>query len=393
MSRRVVWGVVAVAVGLAAIVAVLVRDPTPEVVEAPSPDPSPTASPRPGPSPTAASTPAGGPSPTRTSPTPDTGPVEIEPREIATDLVAPWAVAFTADGTAYVSERDTGRVLALRDGATEEVQRVDVDPTGEGGLLGLVAGPDGEQLYAYYSSVEGDNRIARFAPGDDPEPILTGIPHGSVHNGGRLVFGPDGMLYVGTGDAGEGGRAQDPESLGGKILRVDPDGEAPDDNPSDSPVWSLGHRNVQGLAFDGDGQLWASEFGPDRDDEVNRIEAGANYGWPDVTGEAGQQGFVDPVFVRQPSDASWTGIAILTGGAIPQWEGDLFAASLRGERLYRLQLSEGDVTDDAVLLDGELGRLRASVQAPDGSLWVLTNNRDGRGSPREGDDRIVRLGP
>lgn len=331
----------------------------------------------------------------RAEPAPERS-VELTRTDVATGLAAPWDVAWL-DDRVFVTERDSGRVLEVGDGgATTEVRTFDVDPSGEGGLLGLVAGPDGERLYAYLTT-GSDNRVVRFDPSadDEPEVILAGIPAGSVHDGGRLAFGPDGMLYVATGDAQEPAAAQDRGSLAGKILRVTPDGDVPDDNPFDgSPVWSLGHRNVQGLAFDADGRLFAPEFGPDRDDEVNRIEAGADHGWPEVTGEAGVEGLTDPILVRQPPEASWSGGVVLTDGAIPQWEGDLFVAALRGERLYRIPLQDGEVAGDPEeLYVGELGRLRDVTQAPDGSLWLLTNNRDGRGDPREGDDRIVRLGP
>jgi glucose/arabinose dehydrogenase len=320
--------------------------------------------------------------------------VEVEVTDVATDLEAPWDVAFLGDRT-FVTERDSGRLLELDDdGATTEVRTFDVDPQGEGGLLGLVAGPDDEALYAYYTGAD-DNRVVRFDPDGDEEVILDGIPKAATHNGGRLAFGPDGMLYVATGDAQVAEAAQDPGSSAGKILRITPDGDAPDDNPDEgSPVWSLGHRNVQGLAFDAEGELFAPEFGPDRDDEVNLIEPGANYGWPEVTGDAGVEGFVDPVLVRQPGDASWSGGAVLTDGAIPQWEGDLFVAALRGERLYRVPLDGTTIDGDPEeLYADEYGRLREVTQAPDGSLWLLTNNRDGRGDPAEGDDRILRVGP
>jgi glucose/arabinose dehydrogenase len=323
--------------------------------------------------------------------------VEVTLTDVATDLEAPWDVVWLDDGRTLVTERDSGRLLELDDdGAVGELRTFAVDPAGEGGLLGLAVGPDGATVYAYLTTAE-DNRVVSF-DADDPdadEVVLDGIPSATTHNGGRIAFGPDGLLYVATGDAQDQPAAQDEASLAGKVLRVTADGDVPDDNPFDgSPVWSLGHRNVQGLAFDADGRLFAPEFGPDRDDEVNLIEPGANYGWPEVTGAAGVDGFVDPVLVRQPGDASWSGGAVLTDGAIPQWEGDLFVASLRGERLYRVPLEGGEVAGEPEeLFVGELGRLREVTQAPDGSLWLLTNNRDGRGSPDEGDDRIVRLGP
>ena len=193
--------------------------------------------------------------------------------------------------------------------------------------------------------------------------------------------GPDGLLYVGTGDAGRGDAAQDTSSLAGKILRITPDGRPAPGNPfGDSPVWSYGHRNVQGLAWDAGGQLYATEFGQNRYDELNRIEPGANYGWPDVEGMGDDPAFVNPVATWSTSDASPSGLAILDGQA--------YLACLRGTKLYRVGL---DGTGAQALLSDEYGRLRAAVLAPDGTLWVLTSNRDGRGSPTDTDDRILRL--
>ncbi|HET7478343.1 MAG TPA: PQQ-dependent sugar dehydrogenase, partial [Rubrobacteraceae bacterium] len=159
-------------------------------------------------------------------------------------------------------------------------------------------------------------------------------------------------------------------------------------------TYSYGHRNVQGLAWDESGQLYASEFGQDRFDEVNKIEAGGNYGWPEVEGAGGEPRFIDPIQTFATDEASPSGATILKDSAIPQWDGDFFMAALRGARLWRLELGpSGDVTGTEALLTGEYGRLRNAVQAPDGSLWVFTNNRDGRGTPTEGDDRILRLAP
>lgn len=317
--------------------------------------------------------------------------------EVVGGLDRPWDVAFTPDGRAFLTEQDTGRVLELRDeGGVSEVHRFDVAAAGEGGLLGLAVSPDYSEdglLYAYMST-DSDNRVVRFSPGGSAEAVVTGIPHGTIHNGGRIAFGPDDLLYIGTGDAGEGSRSQDPESLGGKILRVDPDGSAPTGNPFGTAVYSLGHRNVQGLSWDSDGQLYASEFGPDADDEINRIMAGGNYGWPEVTGTTDSDEFIDPVYVQQPPDASWSGMAFSVQPAVPQWAGDLLVASLRGERLWRLELGgQGTVTDAEELYVGEFGRLRTAAYAPDGALWLVTSNTDIYGSPREGDDRIIRLAP
>ncbi|CAN5847947.1 PQQ-dependent sugar dehydrogenase [soil metagenome] len=338
---------------------------------------------------------------TTTPPAPTTaGPVTEPPAELVVEVLVsglevPWDVAFTPGSRAFVTERSTGVVSEVaEDGTVAEVQRFDVDPAGEGGLLGLAASPTDDGLLIAYLTTAEDNRIVAFRPGGEPRPLLTGIPAGTVHNGGRIAFGPDGRLYAGTGDSGDEGLAQDPASLGGKILRLEPDGSVPADNPIDgSPVYSRGHRNVQGLAWDATGQLYATEFGPDRDDEVNRIEAGANYGWPEVTGAAGVEGFVDPVAVFQPPEASPSGAAFVLGDRGGAWAGDLVFASLRGERLYRVAVDGAAGELRAEELSGRFGRLRHVEQAPDGSLWVLTSNRDGRGEPGPDDDRILRLVP
>ncbi|CAA9449222.1 MAG: FIG01121053: hypothetical protein [uncultured Rubrobacteraceae bacterium] len=323
----------------------------------------------------------------------------VEVSTLATDLRVPWSFAFLPGGDALVTERDSGRILKVSpSGEAREVQTLPEGGAGEGGLLGVAVSPEYERdRYVYaYTTTETDNRVVRFRIGDEPEAVLTGIPVNSYHNGGRIGFGPDGMLYVTTGDAGDTSNSQDRSSLGGKILRVAPDGSVPEDNPfPDSPVYSYGHRNVQGLAWDAEGQLFASEFGQDTWDEANRIEAGENYGWPEVEGEGGEErGFVDPITVWPTSEASPSGAEILVGGAIPQWEGDLFVTALRGESLWRLELDDrGDVTGRERLLDGEVGRVRDVAQAPDGSLWVSTSNQDGRGTPAGNDDRIFRLAP
>jgi glucose/arabinose dehydrogenase len=333
------------------------------------------------------------------SPAEPQGPVDVGVTTVAEGLVAPWEVAFAPDGRVFVTERDSGKLLEL-DGAggTTVVQEFPIDPRSEGGLLGLAVSPGYDEdglLYAYYTT-SSDNRIVRFVPGSgsEPEVVLEGIPRAAIHNGGRIAFGPDGLLYAGTGDAASPDLAQDPNSLAGKILRIDPGGGVPAGNPDPAtPVYALGLRNVQGLAWTGDGTLYAAVLGPDRDDAVYRVEAGQNFGWPRVTGVAGDEAFTDPVFVAQPAEASWSGAAVLVGGAIPQWEGDLFVAALRGQRLWRLVLDPaGDIAQVEELLTGEYGRLRRVAQAPDGSLWLLTSNRDGRGAPAPGDDRILRLG-
>src|SRR5215210_1040588 len=301
----------------------------------------------------------------------------VEVGTLATDLEVPWSFAFLPDGDALVTERDSGRLLRVSpSGDVRAVQTLPEGGEGEGGLLGVAVSPTYEEdryVYAYFTT-ERDNRVVRFRLGGKPEPILTGIPVNSFHDGGRIRFGPDGMLYVSTGDAGDSENSQDRGSLGGKILRLEPDGSVPADNPfPDNPVYSYGHRNVEGLAWDARGQLYASEFGQNTWDEVNRVEAGENYGWPEVEGEGGGDRYIDPIATFSTSEASPSGAAILRNGAIPQWEGDFFTASLRGQRLWRLKINEGsNVTEREALLQGEAGRLRHVAQAPDGSLWVLT---------------------
>lgn len=309
---------------------------------------------------------------------------------VATGLVAPWDLAFLPDGTALVTERDSARLLAVDDqGTTREVTTItDAAPGGEGGLLGVAVSPEFATdgwVYLYLTTAQ-DNRIVRLRIGPDgaagaPEPVLTGIPRSRTHNGGRIAFGPDAMLYAGTGDAGGRDAAQDRTSLAGKVLRVAPDGSPAPGNPfPDSPVFSLGHRNVQGLDWGPDGALYASEFGQNRHDELNRIEAGGNYGWPAAEGVAELAEFIDPVATWAPRDASPSGLAF--------HQGRFWLACLRGERLYRVA---PDGTGAETLLSGEYGRLRHVAVAPDGALWALTSNRDGRGSPAADDDRILRI--
>lgn len=351
-------------------------------------EPAPTATPpasAPPPSPTA---PAPAPSPSPEPPTP-VQPAG-DPEVLAEGLDAPWSIARTDDGGVLVSERDTARIVEIGDGGA--VREVGVVPGvvhgGEGGLLGLAV-LEGASRYLYAYSTGGDgNRIQRMpltgSPGafalGEPETVLAGIPAAGNHNGGRLAFGPDGLLYATAGDAGDRDAAQDPGSLAGKILRMTPDGGVPDG--ADSLVLSLGHRNPQGLAWDSAGRLWAAEFGQNAWDELNLIEPGGNYGWPVVEGVGGDPAFIDPVAQWPTSEASPSGLAIAAD--------TLFLAALRGERLIAVYPNPAGA--DAVdWFTGELGRLRDASLAPDGSLWLLTNNTDGRGAPRDGDDRLVRV--
>jgi aldose sugar dehydrogenase len=266
-------------------------------------------------------------------------------RTLTTKLDSPWGLAPLPDGNLLVASRDTGKIFKVdgSSGRKTEVGSVPgVRPGGEGGLLGLAVSPDygaNPMVYAYFTT-SSDNRIARLSYDDKrpagaqlgaPDTILKGIPKGAIHNGGRIAFGPDKMLYAGTGESGDRGLAQDQDSLGGKILRMTPEGEPAHGNPqADSVVYSYGHRNVQGLAWDVDKRLWASEFGQDTWDELNLIQPGKNYGWPEVEGKAGKEGFVDPVEQWKPKDASPSGIAYA--------KGSIWMAGLRGERLWRIPL-------------------------------------------------------
>ena len=307
---------------------------------------------------------------------------------IAADLAAPWSIAFYLD-TPLVSERDSARIVEIGpDRSVREVGRIGAAaPSGEGGLLGLAVHET--WLYAYYTTAK-DNRIERFDLLGEPgglslgpgQLILDGLPSAQNHNGGRIAFGPDDLLYVTVGDAGERDRAQDLDSLAGKILRLTPEGGVPEDNPfGDSPIYSYGHRNPQGLAWDAESRLFATEFGQNTWDELNLIEAGGNYGWPEAEGAAYAEGYVDPLQQWATSDASPSGMA--------QLDGTLYIANLRGERLREVPLTDPSTSTERFV--GEFGRLRDVAVAPDGSLWVLTNNTDGRGSPGPGDDRILRI--
>lgn len=310
---------------------------------------------------------------------------------IARRLDVPWGVAFLPDGDALVAER-SGRVRRIAAG-TNRISTVGRLPgvveQGEGGLLGLAVSPRYRRdrwVYAYMTTAR-DNRIVRFrlnAP-RSLRPVLTGLAAGAIHNGGRIAFGPDGKLYAGVGDVGDGDRSQDRRSQSGKILRMNPDGSVPRDNPfRGSRVWSLGHRNVQGLTWDARGRLWAAEFGQNTYDEINRIRKGENYGWPEVEGRGTAGGrFVSPSVVWSTSEASPSGVAYLQGA--------LWVAALRGERLWRVPLDGTRTGTPQALYVGDYGRIRTAVAAPDGALWITTSNRDGRGDPGDEDDRILRV--
>ncbi|MBX9365991.1 sorbosone dehydrogenase family protein [Streptomyces sp. WAC04114] len=320
-------------------------------------------------------------------------------RTVAEGLDSPWGLAPLPGGGLLVSSRDDGTIVRVdeKTGKKTELGEVPgVSAAGEGGLLGIALSPDyasDHMVYAYFTSAS-DNRIVRMIYDEQkpagrqlgaPDTVYKGIPKGFIHNGGRIQFGPDKMLYVGTGESGDTGLSQDKDSVGGKILRLTPEGEPAPGNPfPDSPVYSYGHRNVQGLAWDGKQRLFASEFGQDTWDELNAIKPGDNYGWPEAEGRSGDKQFHNPIDQWTTAEASPSGIA--------HAEGSIWMAGLRGKRLWRIPLNGTEAAaEPQAFLEGEYGRLRTVVSAGGDRLWLVTSNTDGRGSPKDGDDRILEL--
>ncbi|MEV4279768.1 PQQ-dependent sugar dehydrogenase [Actinoplanes xinjiangensis] len=321
---------------------------------------------------------------------------EVAITVLAKNLEVPWGIAFLPDGGAVVTERDTARILKIGPESTAgglkvtELRRLnEVRASGDGGLLGVAVSPDyatDKTLFVYYST-DQDNRIGRLAGDGRLEPVLTGIPRSPEHNGGALAFGPDGFLYAGTGDGtAEGSQAQNAKSLGGKILRITTAGKPAPGNPvKTSPVWTSGHRNVQGLAWDAAKRLYATDRGQPRTAELNVVVKGKNYGWPKADGESTDTKFTNPLTSWPTQTSSCAGVAVL--------ESLVATACLLGQRLQLLDVTgTGTVLGSPQeLLTDEFGRLRAVVTAPDGSFWVGTSNQEDAGRPNPEDDRILRL--
>lgn len=318
---------------------------------------------------------------------------ELAVDEIATGITSPWGVVELEGGDLLVAERDTAEILRV-DRASGEQTTVTTVPGvvagTESGLLGLAMPAEQDRLLAYFTGQDDARVVAMDWDGESlgaPEPVLTGIPTGAgYHQGGRIVVGPDDLLYVGTGDNGVPENAQDPGSLSGKVLRVTLDGDPAPGNPNGDEVYSLGHRNVQGLTFDDQGRLWEAEFGDAAWDEVNLIQPGADYGWPEVEGSGGGEGLVDPAAVWRTGDASPSGLT--------SWDGSLWLASLRGTILWEIPLpgpGTEEVGTPVSHLAGDYGRLRTVLPSATGGLLLTTSNTDGRGEPAGDDDKVLQL--
>jgi len=324
---------------------------------------------------------------------------------VADNLTIPWSIDFAPDGRIFFTER-IGDLRVIQDGQLlQPIMSLDV-AGGEGGLLGVVLDPDFEQnhyvyLYLTYNEFfETKNKVVRYVESEnslkEDKILLEPFAGASYHDGGRLKFGPDGKLYITTGDAGNPELAQDLNSLGGKILRINSDGTIPDDNPwENSPVYSIGHRNPQGIDWDESGNLVATEHGSFAHDEINLITPGTNYGWPDIIGDETMEGLQNPIL--HTGDDTWapSGSEFYSGEKIPQWSGKYFVATLRGSHLHMIDfdLQNNMVVSHEKLFQNEFGRLRDVATGPDGFLYILTSNQDGRGTPQTNDDRILRIVP
>lgn len=322
-----------------------------------------------------------------------------EPETVAENLRIPWTIAFLPGGDMLVTERPG---TLLRIGIDRKQYPIEgVKHVGEGGLLGLALHPEFEEnhwIYLYFTTgLEGGttNRIERYRFENDSltekTTIFSKIPGAVFHDGGCLAFGPDGYLYVTTGDAGNEHAAQDPQSLAGKILRIRDDGSIPDDNPFGNAVYSYGHRNPQGLAWDDLGRLWATEHGRSGAlsgyDELNLIEKGKNYGWPEIQGSETQNNMETPD-LHSGASTTWA------PASAAYYQGSIFFGGLRGETLYQAVLpSTGGSPELKQHFPGAYGRIRAVVVGPDDMLYISTSNRDGRGSSASNDDRIIRIDP
>ncbi|MEB3359723.1 MAG: PQQ-dependent sugar dehydrogenase [Synechococcales bacterium] len=339
------------------------------------------------------------------------GSVSIQVEEVVSGLEVPWGVAFLPNGDLLVTERP-GRVRLVQNGQLQPSPVVTIPATaqGEGGLLGIALHPDfaNNRLFYLYYTTDADgtltNRVERWRLAEDnqsatADQIIVGdIPVATYHNGGRLRFGPDGMLYIGTGDARDPSTAQNPDSLAGKILRVTPEGDIPEDNPfPNSPAYIIGVRNTQGFDWPSESVMWISDHGPSGElgrrahDEVNVARPGANLGWPEIYRCQSQENLERPVLTWAEAVPPG-GAAIYTGEAIAEWQGDLILGTLGSRHLHRVSLSpSGELQQHEVYLQDAYGRLREVIMGPDGELYVTTSNCDGRGSCPADGDKVLRI--
>jgi glucose/arabinose dehydrogenase len=345
--------------------------------------------------------------------TKDSGDVPYEIEVVAENLYVPWSIVFTDSNRMLITERN-GKLRIVLDGKLlqEPLKEFDeVSAKGEAGLLGLTLDPDYKSnkflyiSYAYGSAGKMNVKIVRYKDYgdklDEEKVIIDGLPAESYHAGCRLRFGPDGKLYITTGDAGERELAQDLSNLYGKILRINADGSIPDDNPfPGSYVWSYGHRNPQGIDwFPGTSIMYSTEHGPSGfdgpggGDEVNVIVKGGNYGWPVVSHEESKSGMISPELVYTPAVAPASGM-FYKSDSIPQFKNNFFFGCLRGNAIIRVVIDGKDpskVKSADKLNDVKFGRIRDVAEGPDGAIYFSTSNRDGRGNPAEGDDKIYRI--
>ena len=330
---------------------------------------------------------------------------------IANNLSIPWSIDWLPDGTILFTERN-GNLRIIQHGILLQEPLLSLSVGGvEGGMLGIAVDPkysENNYIYLYYTYNElltTTNKLVRYQYSDgvliEDKILIDGIPGGPFHDGGRIQFGPDGKLYVTTGEAGIPDLSQNMSSLGGKILRINSDGTIPNDNPwKDSPIYSIGHRNPQGIDWDKSGNLISTEHGPSgwrgiAHDEINQIIAGNNYGWPDIIGDEEKEGLQTPIL--HSADDTWapSGSEFYNSDKIPQWDGKYFVATLRGSHLHMIDfdLENNLVTSHEKLFQDEFGRLRDVQTGPDGFLYILTSNQDGRGTPKTNDDKILRIVP
>jgi glucose/arabinose dehydrogenase len=335
----------------------------------------------------------------------------VKVETVAENLTIPWSIDWTPDGMILFTERN-GNLRAIQNGQLLQEPLLSLGVGGvEGGLLGVAVDPnysENNYIYLYYTYNEflsTSNKLVRYQIVDgmvnEDKVLIEGIPGGPFHDGGRIQFGPDGKLYVTTGEAGNPELSQDLNSLGGKILRINSDGTIPDDNPwKNSLIYSIGHRNPQGIDWDDSGNLIATEHGPSgwrgtAHDEVNVIIPGGNYGWPDVIGDETMDGLQNPILHTGEDTWAPSGAEFYYGDKIPQWFGKYFVATLRGNHLHMIDfdLQNSFIVSHEKIFQDKFGRLRDVQTGPDGFLYILTSNQDGRGAPKINDDRILRVLP